>query len=72
MTLDTKITHDDLITIKFVEQLRTYADHQMQLGERDRALIVSKAAQIIQILSWHCMQYNIGIPAHLINSVMVE
>ena len=45
---------------------------QSQLGEQQRAVIVSKAARIIELLSHHCMQYHIGLPARQINSIMLE
>ena len=72
LNMDKGAVNDSLLTDTFIEQLRTYADMQSQIGERDRALIVSKAAQIIQVIVAHCIQYQVGIPAQLINSIMTE
>jgi hypothetical protein len=58
-----EIINDSLVADRFVKQLTEYAEMQSALGERDRAFLVSKSAQVISLLTNHCMRYNIGIPA---------
>jgi len=66
------LVKDNLVVDNFIENLRHYADVQSQVGERERAIIVSKAARIIELLSNHCMAYNVGIPAKMIVNIINE
>lgn len=63
---------DSFAVDKFAEKLNVYAEEQSSIGERDRALIVSKAARIILMLSRHCMSYDIGLPIQQIQSIVNE
>ena len=67
-----EISKDSTVIDNFVEKLRHYSDVQSQLGESDRALIVSKAARVIEILCRQCMLYNVGIPAQQLYNIIVE
>lgn len=64
------VIKDSLVVDRFTKELSEYADIQSQLGERDRAFMVSKAAQVIQLLTHHCMSYDIGIPAQQISNIV--
>jgi len=67
-----ELVNDSLVVDRFIEELRTFADVQSQLGDHRRALITSKAAQVIQLLTRHCTDMNIGIPARQILSITSE
>jgi hypothetical protein len=45
---------------------------QNQFGEHERGVLINKAARIIQLLTYHCMAYDIGIPAHQITAIVNE
>lgn len=60
------IVKDTLVVDMFIKRLSEYADVQSQMGEHSRALMISQAAQVIQMLTYHCSSYNIGIPAQQI------
>lgn len=66
------IVKDSLAVDRFVEELNEYAMLQNQFGEYERGVLVNKAARIIQFLTHHCMEYNIGIPAHQILAIINE
>jgi adenine deaminase len=68
----TDLIKDSFAVDKFTEKLYQYADIQSQVGERERAIIVSKAARVIQVLTRHCMAYDIGIPAQQIVNIINE
>jgi hypothetical protein len=63
---------DSLAVDKFLEHLNEYAMLQNQFGEHERGVLINKAARIIQLLTNHCMIYNIGIPAHQITTIVNE
>jgi hypothetical protein len=64
------IKKDSLVIENFTRKLNDYAETQSQLGEQPRALLISQAAQVIQLLANHCMAYDIGIPAGHISHVV--
>jgi hypothetical protein len=64
-----EILRDSLVVDLFLAELGKYAEVQSQLGNHDRAIIISKAAQVIETLSAHCMDHDIGIPAYQIRRI---
>jgi len=67
-----EIIKDSLAVDKFIEKLNEYAAIQNQFGEHERGILINKAARIIQLLSYHCMAYDIGIPAQQISNIVNE
>jgi len=67
-----EIVKDSLAIDRFIQQLNEYAMLQNQFGEHERGVLINKAARIIQLLTYHCMAYDIGIPAHQITAVVNE
>jgi hypothetical protein len=64
-----EILRDSLVVDLFLAELGKYAEIQVQLGNHDKALIVSKASQVIETLTAHCMDHDIGIPAYQIRRI---
>lgn len=63
---------DTLVVDRYVNELNEYAALLSQLGDQPKALMLNKAARVIQTLSDHCMTYNVGIPAMRILRIVEE
>jgi hypothetical protein len=66
------VIKDSLVADKFIEKLNEYAMLQNQFGEHERGILINKAARVIQQLTYHCMAYDIGIPAQQISNIVNE
>ena len=63
---------DDLIIDRFLEQIQKEIDLEDQLGNMDKAFMLSKCARVISVLTHRLNEYQTPIPVELIHSIFVE
>ncbi len=57
------IINDTLVVDRFLEELGTYSDILMQLGDDNRAELINRASIVIRLLTEHALTFGVGIPA---------
>ena len=57
------VVNDTLVIDKFVDELQSFAEVQIQLGNHDRADLINRASMVIRLLTEHSLTFGVGIPA---------